>query len=99
MAKLTINNTDKANWLHYVWNDYYTDGLCTHKDQYERVDSITAVDIIKVGGVECVEIMNQQDFNVFLTHTTTSQFYQVDSVNGATPSSLTDLRDKILALL
>lgn len=99
MANLTIDNTTKTNWIYYVWNDYYTNGTCTHKEQFERMESITAVDIIKIGGNECVEIMNQQDFNVFLTHTSSNQFFQVDTINGVAPTSLTDLRDKILALL
>lgn len=99
MANLVINNTSKADWVTYIWNDYYTNGTCSHKEQYERETAISAVDIIKIGGNECVEIMNEQDFSIFLTHTASNQFFVVDSINGVAPVSLTDLRDKILALL
>ena len=92
MAKLVINNTDKSGFMRYVWNDYFVNGTCTHKDQYERLSSIVAVDIIKVGGNECVEIMNQQDFPIFLTFEESNQFYQVDTVNGVAPESIIDLR-------
>lgn len=99
MANLKINNTVKTNWINYQWNDYFTNNTCTHKDQFERKESIVAVDIIKVGGDECIEIMNSQDFPIFLTDQASTRFYQVDEVNGVAPTSLTDLRDKILALL
>ena len=99
MANVTINNTSKSNWINYVWNDYFTNNTCTHKETFERIESIVAVDIIKVGGNECIEVMNQQDYPILLTNGTSSKFFQVDSVNGVAPSSLTDLRDKILALL
>ena len=99
MAKVIIDNTIKAGWLRFTYNDYFP-ATIDHKDQFQRGTNITAVDIIDVGGEECVEIMTSQSFPMYFTDDALSSYFmKVDTVNGAAPTSLTDLRDKILALL
>ena len=99
MANVVITDTDKTGWIKIEYNAYYPTS-CTHKTLTERKESITAVDIIAVGGEECVEVMGGQDFSEFYTHDNTSnRFFIVDTINGVAPTSISDLRTKLLALL
>lgn len=98
MANVVITDTTKAGWVKIVYNDYYP--LSTdHAEQYRLKSDITAIDIIQVGTSEVVAIMNSNSIRNYYTNMASTQFFTVDSVNGVAPSSVSDLRDKLLALL
>lgn len=98
MANVVITDTSKTGWIKIVYNDYNS-SLTDHKEQYQLKSDITAVDIITVGANDVVEIMNSNSIRNYYTNIASDNFFTVDSVNGVAPTSITDLRDKILALL
>jgi hypothetical protein len=99
MANIVITDTGKTGWIKIEYNAYYSSNV-NHKLENVRKECISAIDIISVGGVECVEVMGVQEFSQYFTHDAASQqFYIVDSVNGVAPTSVDDLKTKLLALL
>lgn len=98
MANVVITDTDKAEWIKMSYNDYYPSQV-DHKEQFQRKSDISAVDIILLGDSEAVEIMDSNSVRNYYSNELSSSFFTVDSVNGVAPESITDLRDKILALL
>lgn len=99
MANVTIDNTTKSGRLRIQYNDLYPSRV-DHSVQFQINETISAVDILDFAGAECVEVMNNQSFaNMFTNDALSERFFPVDTVNGVAPASLSDLRDKILALL
>jgi hypothetical protein len=98
MANVVITDTDKVGFIKFVYNDYYPT-VTDHKVQFQRKENISAIDIIDCGGTEVLEIMDDNTIRHYFIHSASDHFFTVDSVNGVAPTSLTDLRDKILALL
>jgi hypothetical protein len=99
MANVVITDTDKAGWIKIAYNDYYPTSV-DHSVQFQRKTDISAVDLVKYGNEECMEVMNSNSFPQYFTNDLLDVgFFIVDSINGVAPTSLTDLRDKFLALL
>lgn len=98
MANVVITDTTKTGWIKIVYNDYYPNSS-DHKEQFQLKTDISAVDIVVVGSSEVVEIMNSNSIRNYYTNVASTNFFTVDTVNGVAPSSVSDLRDKILALL
>ena len=98
MANVVITDTDKTGWLKIAYNDYYSANT-DHKEQFQLKSDMTAVDIVLVGTSEVVEIMNSNSIRNYYTNVASDNFFTVDTVNGVAPTSVSDLRTKILALL
>lgn len=100
MANVTINNTDKADWLHIILNDYYN-GANGDSEHYTPIHDVGGLCIGKIDGVDYIELhIRHEDTSFYLTNAGVSpNIMIVDSINGVAPTSLNDLRDKILALL
>lgn len=100
MANVTINNTAKSGFLTINFGSYYP-SVSKHKEIYSRIsDDFGGVHTIEQDGFEGIELhLKTSDTSIFLHYTSTTNYKIVDSVNGVAPTSLTDLRDKILALI
>lgn len=98
---ITIDNTTKSGWLKLSLNGYYngTDGDSEH---WTPLDHVTGICVGKISGCDYVELHIEHEDNSFLLtwNTPTSHYVrQVDEINGVAPTSITDLRDKLLSLL
>lgn len=101
MANLTIVDTVKAGWITIQMNSYYP-SRTPHEELNFRKTNVGSVDKEFADGTDCVEMHISQESDLYLTYlviSDSSKSYTVDSVNGAAPVSINDLRDKILALL
>ena len=93
-----ITDTDKAGFIKFVYNSYFPDSTKI-KEQYKRKTDITSINLIKYGNTECLEMIYETNKSSYFINTVSDNFFTVDSVNGIAPTSLNDLKDKILALL
>ena len=91
-------NTVNANWIEINYNSYFP-SLTDHKTQTQLKTDITAVDIIGVGESQVIEIMSSNTVRTYFTNVESENFFTVDTINGQVPTSLEDLKNKILALL
>ncbi len=100
MANITINNTDKSGWLHISLGAYYN-GTNGDSEHYTPIDGgIGGICVGKMDGVDYLELHIEHEKEAFyLTNGAgNDNIKTVDTVNGVPPSSITDLKDKILAL-
>jgi hypothetical protein len=102
MANITINNTDKAGWLRLQINDYY-DGLNGDAEHYVPASSAGILRICR-GAIDTVEfvemhIVDKKQPFFFTNGAGNDNIRTVDTINGVVPTSLDDLKLKILALL
>jgi len=101
MANITINNTDKAGYIRLELNDYFN-GVNGDWEHYIPISGgITRVCSGMADGNSYVELhVNGKPHAFFLTDSGVYDNIKiVDSVNGVAPTSLDDLKDKILALI
>jgi hypothetical protein len=99
MANITIDNTSVEGWF-----NLYLNALATPGEDYEHhcpLVEVSGVDLAEFNGHYGIELhITHEDKPFYLSYAaSTDNFLQVDSVNGVAPTSLDDLRDKILALL
>jgi hypothetical protein len=100
---ITIIDTAKEGWLTVDTNALYSSGSVLKQQLNIKKTSINAVNIVKDAGSlqEFIEVHTSDTSPPYTLSNNTSQskFYPIESVNGGAPSSLEDLKDKILALI
>ena len=100
MANVTILDTVKVGWITINMGDYYPDR--TPVPQFNiRKTIISDVDLEDKDMTSCVKMLLSEDRRFYFNITPNSDYiysYAVDTVNGVAPTSIDDLRDKILAL-
>lgn len=95
---LEINNTSKANWILIKQNNCF-DG---NNGESENWMPISSCDMICVGKMDLVDFVEMHIGNdkFYLTWTVgVGEIQQVSTVNDVAPTSILDLKTKILALL
>lgn len=99
---ITIDNTSKSGWLKLALNDYY-DGSDGDSEHWTCIATgIGGVCAGKINGIDYVELyMSHEEESFLLTWQTTDSEYirTVATINGVAPTSITDLKTKLLALL
>jgi hypothetical protein len=96
MANLIIDNTTKSGWITFVYNETSEDLITS---QFPT-DNIDGVDLEIVNSSTVVELyISHFKKPLFLCVSETGSAIIVDTVNGVVPTSIDDLKDKILALL
>jgi hypothetical protein len=95
---VVITDTSKLGFIKFENNNYFPD-YTKIKEQFKKKADITSVNIIKYGATDCIEIIYEMNKSSYFIHTQSDNFFTVDSVNGIAPTSLEDLRDKIIELL
>jgi hypothetical protein len=101
MANVTIDDTFKVGWIKIDMNDYYP-YRTPHAQFIFRKTNLGSVDKEFADGATCVElhISHEPDLHLNVSvNPDAVKSFTVDTVNGLVPSSIDDLRDKILALL
>ena len=101
MANITINNTDKAGYLHLCLNDYY-DGNNGDSEHYTPIDGgIGGICVGKMDGIDYIKLhIEHEDTSFYLTYSGGNDNIRiVDSINGVAPTSFSDLKTKLLAIL
>jgi len=95
---IEINNTEKANWIVIKQNDYFN-GTNGESEDWMPISSCQMVCLGKIDTVDFVEMHIGEDV-FYLTWTAgTGLIKQVSTVNAVAPTSISDLKTKILALL
>jgi hypothetical protein len=101
MANITINNTDKAGYLHISLNDYFN-GTNGDVEFYSPISTgIGGIIVGKMDGNDYIALhLEHENISFYLTNAGTfPNILIVDSINGIAPSSFADLKTKLLALL
>jgi hypothetical protein len=100
MAKVVINNTDFTGFLSIYLNDYYNSDN-TDKEHHARISNgVGGICIGDVNGVLAVELhLNHEVESFHFSYIEGDNIMQVDSINGVAPTSINDLRNKLIALL
>lgn len=100
MANITINNTDKAGFLHIKLNDYYN-GTNGDSEFYIPYAFVSRTCLGKMDGNDYVElhILDKSAPFFFTDAGGTDSIKIVDTVNGVAPTNFEDLVTKLLALL
>lgn len=94
MANLVITST--ANSILVSMNDYFVKGITQGKKGVWRKENIS----LKLR-LNCilVSIQNEEDWLVSDVENLNNRILQIDSIDGNSPSSLSNLYDKLAALL
>lgn len=96
MANLTVDNTTKSGWITIVFNDMSSDYISA---QFP-IDRVDAVDIEIINGNILIEFYVSHIIKpLYLSDVLAGGLLTVDAVNGVAPTSLNDLKLKLLALL
>jgi hypothetical protein len=101
MANVTIDNTSKSGFLKLSLGDYYSGENGEELEHWIRIsDDFIGLCIKNIEGSLAVELHISHEDNIFcFNYIASSGTLVVDTVNGVAPTSLNDLRDKILALI
>jgi hypothetical protein len=101
MANVTIDNTSKTGFLKINLGDYYSTTEGSEREHWVRIsDDFTGLCLKDVNGTLVVELhIGHEDNSFYFNYTASTDAMIVDTVNGVAPTTLNDLRDKILALI
>lgn len=91
MANLVVTST--TNTIQVSFNDYYPDTYEFSKGTW-RKDHLQTIQLNSV-----IHINIEGELPWLVSHNGSGGSFQIDSVNGVAPASLSDLYDKLVAMI
>lgn len=98
---VTITDTNKEGWISVNTNQLYLAGLTTFKEIDIKKNTVERVNIINNGGYEGIDIYVMGKLTPYsvTNNIQETRLMPIESVNGASPVDLQDLKNKIMSLL